>query len=202
MRTLLLVGWVGLTLPACETTAVSPWTSARALAPALARIDTNHDGKVTEDEYVARAILEPAFAAIDTNADGMLSLGELEVLTLGQDPLTYGTAAKSAAQGNYAGSSSGPRSAPTVDIQALGPPTETFFVLRDLREEVLSVNPNLPVPSDADIALAARTDNLGSEQSRLVLAQLEQASTAAGLKFPTRFRAAPPSAFPSAPAAP
>ena len=198
-RLLLLGVWAGLTLSACETKPATPWTSARALAPALDRIDTNHDGKVTVDEYAARAILDPAFAAIDSNADGVLSLGELEALTMGQDPLAYGLAAKSAEQAQYSGGSSGQRSAPTVDIQALGPPTEIFYVLRDLREEVTSVNPNLPVPSDADIALAARSDSLRSEQSLLVFAQLEQASAAAGLNFPSRFRAAPPSAVPAAP---
>jgi hypothetical protein len=191
---------LGFTLvSACDSSPASPWTSARALAPALDRIDTNHDGKVTEDEYAARAILDPAFAAVDTNADGVLSLGELEALTLGQDPLAYGVAAKSAEQGQYSGGSAGPTSRPVFDMQALGPPTETFYVLRDLREEITSVNPNIPVPSDADIALAAASDSLSSEASLRVLAQLEQASTTAGLKFPARFRLASATNAPAAP---
>ncbi len=190
--------WGLLLSSGCETSPASPWTSARALAPVLNRIDANQDGKVTEDEYAARAILDPAFSVVDTNRDGVLSLGELEALTLGQDPLAYGVAAKTAEQGKY-GSGSAPTSRPVFDMQALGPPNETFYVLRDLREEITSVNPDIPVPSDADIALAATSDSLSSEASLRVLAQLEQASTTAGLKFPARFRSTTATVAPAAP---
>ncbi len=191
--------WGLLLASGCETSPASPWTSARALAPALTRIDANHDGKVTEDEYAARAILEPTFSMVDTNRDGVLSLGELEALTLGQEPLAYGVAAKTAEQGKYGSGSAGPTNRSAFDMQALGPPTETFFVLRDLREEVTSVNPDIPVPSDADIALAAASDSLSSEASLRVLAQLEQASTTAGLKFLARFRSTTATVAPAAP---
>lgn len=177
-------------LGACQTDPSGPWTTARVLAPALARVDADGDGTVTQAEYDAVSLGTPSFAEADADHDGVLSLTELRTLTMNQDPLDYAAAAKAAGEGAFATYPGAYRPGATNDQHGTGgPPNETWFVLRTLREEILSVNPAAVVPDDAMLSYAGRTDSLASPESRWVLGQLEQQATALGLDFPASLRA-------------
>ena len=60
-----------------------------ALAPALARLDTDHDGRVEAAEYARVDFSGPTFEEADVDADGALSLDELRTLTFTQDPMSF-----------------------------------------------------------------------------------------------------------------
>lgn len=191
-------------LAACQRDP-GPWTSAHVLAPALARVDANADGKVTQDEYDAVSLGAPSFAEADTNHDGALSLTELRALTLAQDPIAYAEAAKTAGQGAYPVGPGDFVGGATMEQPATGgPPNETWFVLQVLREEIRSVNPGAQLPDDTMLSIAGRTNSLASPDSQWVLSQLAQQAAAAGLDFPSGLLAqtVPGDAAPTGTAAP
>lgn len=199
MRSVLVGAAAWAVLAGCQRDP-SPWTSAHVLAPALARIDANADGKVTQDEYDAVSLGSPSFADADTDHDGVLSLTELRALTLAQDPIEYAAAAKAAGQGAYPAGPNDFVGGATMDQHGSGgPPNETWFVLQVLREEIRSVNPAAPVPDDTMLSYAGRTDSLSSPESQWVLGQLAQQAGALGLDFPSGLiQTAPAGAAPGA----
>jgi hypothetical protein len=71
-----------LSLLACAPS--SPWSTVDVMAPHRARLDTDGDGRVAEDEYTRTLWKGPAFAAVDTDRDGDLSTTELLVVFYGQ----------------------------------------------------------------------------------------------------------------------
>lgn len=80
---------IALLLLACTTQPSGPWTGTRALTPALARLDTDKDGRVTEGEWARVQFHGGEFSQVDTDHDGAISLAELRVLTFAQDPATF-----------------------------------------------------------------------------------------------------------------
>ncbi len=75
-----------LLLLACAAPAGPRWTIDGAIAPAREKVDTNHDGKVTPDEYERVAFSAPDFEHVDTDQDGDISLAEMRVLVFSTDP--------------------------------------------------------------------------------------------------------------------
>jgi hypothetical protein len=65
------------------------FTDDSVLAPALARLDTDADGKVTAEEYARVAFKGPTFVEIDVDKDGAVSLAELRTIVFAQDPEKY-----------------------------------------------------------------------------------------------------------------
>ena len=66
-----------------------PWTTVDVMAPHRARLDTNGDGRVAEDEYTRTRWKGPAFTAVDTDHDGDLSTAELLAEFYGQPATTF-----------------------------------------------------------------------------------------------------------------
>lgn len=64
------------------------WSDDAVLAPTLARLDADHDGKVTAAEWNAAAQDGPKFEKVDTDHDKTLSLAELVAYNAATDPLT------------------------------------------------------------------------------------------------------------------
>ncbi|MEN9786595.1 MAG: hypothetical protein RLZZ299_1859 [Pseudomonadota bacterium] len=81
MRVLLL-------LLACPTQR-PPWTHDGALAPHLARIDADHDGRVTDAEWARVAYAAPPLGSLDEDGDGALSAAELARWLATQDPVRF-----------------------------------------------------------------------------------------------------------------
>ncbi|MES2645067.1 MAG: hypothetical protein V4850_36610, partial [Myxococcota bacterium] len=65
------------------------WTPEGALAPHLARLDTDGDGRVTEAEYTRTRREGPPFATADRSGDGALAADELVWLVRAQSPTTF-----------------------------------------------------------------------------------------------------------------
>jgi hypothetical protein len=66
-----------------------PWTEAGALAPNLARIDTDRDGRVTDAEWARVAYAAPPLGSLDEDEDGALDAGELSRWLATQDPVRF-----------------------------------------------------------------------------------------------------------------
>ena len=74
-------------MAACAPAAT--WTRDAAIAPALARVDRDHDGRLSQAEYDKVAWRGPAFATADADHDGALGLAEVDALMTSQDPVTF-----------------------------------------------------------------------------------------------------------------
>ena len=75
-----------LLLLACHT---PTWTDEGALAPHRARLDRDHDGRVTQGEYDRAAWNGPPFASADADADSDLSSAELLRLVRAQSATAF-----------------------------------------------------------------------------------------------------------------
>lgn len=65
------------------------WAPEVVLAPTLARMDADHDGRVSTDEYERVRFHAPAFDAVDTDDDGTLSHAEVLDLIQTQSPSDF-----------------------------------------------------------------------------------------------------------------
>ncbi|MDP2315761.1 MAG: hypothetical protein Q8P41_22880 [Pseudomonadota bacterium] len=74
---------------ACTDAPTGPWTREAALAPQLARMDLDRDGRIIGPEYEHVRYAGAFFPAVDTDHDGFFSVAELDTLTTGQDPVTF-----------------------------------------------------------------------------------------------------------------
>lgn len=78
-----------LLLLACAKAPDGPWTPERAIAPALARVDTNGDGIVNAEEWARVDFGGPTFAEADADGNGAVSAEELHARTLAEEPLDW-----------------------------------------------------------------------------------------------------------------
>lgn len=169
---LLLLGLLG-----CER-APGPqdWTVHEAAAGHLARLDSDHDGRVGEAEYNAVAWPEQDWSQVDGNQDGMLDDHELMSSVAGRNPQTL------------LGPHEDPPAGPSLE--------QTFFpqpypvriqrdVLRALAAEVHAADPNRPLPSEAAIEAAAAAGKLDDPAFRAVVDALKVGYRGAGLSFPS-----------------
>ncbi len=62
------------------------WTEEGAVAPTLAHVDADQDGKVSAKEYEAVRFRGPPFAEVDADGNGAISRAELLALVLDKDP--------------------------------------------------------------------------------------------------------------------
>ena len=65
------------------------WTEAAALAPHLARLDADGDGRVRAGEYDPHVWNGPSFGSADRDHDGVLSAAELSALVRAQQPTSF-----------------------------------------------------------------------------------------------------------------
>ncbi len=147
MGTLILALW------ACGSPS---WTAEGAVAPTLARLDTDGDGRVVESEYQARAWRAPPFTAVDLDGDGALSTGELLQLLQEQDPATF----------------VGDKTRRPLDPTRWARPFSSDPAQRQVRElldylaaEVHAKDPDLPLPSPDQRSAAVASGDLDSPAS-------------------------------------
>jgi len=160
------------------------WTHAGALAPTLALMDADADGRVSEAEYVRLALAGPTFERVDLDRDGALSGEELERLVFLQDPLSFDGVSERQAWGD-------------VDQTETTHPDgferrSLRDLFRSLTEAVRAADPEAALPDEETIEAAARTRRLESYESRALLLALAEAADGAGIVFPERLRPAPP----------
>ncbi|MFZ5480208.1 MAG: hypothetical protein ACOZNI_25820 [Myxococcota bacterium] len=85
--TLLLLACAGEPAPGpAEPEARRPFAVDDALAPALAALDTDGDGRVGAGEWARTAPSGPSFGRVDQDRDGALSKGELAMVLNAIDP--------------------------------------------------------------------------------------------------------------------
>ncbi|MFZ5480558.1 MAG: hypothetical protein ACOZNI_27595 [Myxococcota bacterium] len=167
-----------------------PWTADRAIAPALARMDTDGDGGVVAAEWATVDDAGLSFGDADGDGDGVLDRDELLALTRRVDPMAWYESDGGAGPEPPRGS---PKAGPPPRFDE--PPEvrnrvrTNLLVLAVLAEEIASVDPTLPLPSPERAEAAARA-GLASPEARTVLDELEAASAKAGLAFPTSLKAA------------
>ncbi len=156
---------------ACAPAAPTRWTEADALAPHRLRLDLNHDGRVTKDEYERTLWRGPDFASADLDGDGDLSAPELVHLVQVQSSTAFDgpPAAEPAPSG-------GPHSAPDADQEHV---LEVLVLLGDaLRSH------GLPGPNPDAVAAAVTTGDLNSPETLAVLDTLRPAWLGQGWAWP------------------
>lgn len=186
------------------------FTEVAAIAPTLARLDTDKNGTVTEAEYVAVSFKGFSFAAVDTDSSGDLSAAELLTLVDRSNPadLTYPRPAPVVMRGQARqgpqkphGASPAPRSAPSSGrgVHRSGEARmAALMILESLRAEVLAEVPGHGVPSHEELQAAADSGGINTAESRAVLLKLEAAADAVGADFPASLRAEKLAALPVA----
>ena len=172
-----MIGLIAVTvLAACGGD--DAWSHRGALAPTLAAMDADGDGRVGAAEYGALALGGPSFSAVDIDRDGAISPGELAALVFTQDPLRFDGA--------------GLREPWSEDIQARTVHPDPYEqrtvrdLLRALCELVRAADPGAALPGEADIEAAARPRRLDSPASRAVLEDIRAAAERAGAALPPR----------------
>jgi hypothetical protein len=150
------------------------WTVEGALSPTLARLDQDHDGRVTATEY-ARVVFPPG-PFPDADGDGALSIDELRASMLATDPVTFYTAPATSA-----------RRDPAVARHAGVHGTLAWRVLESLRLEAEAAGG--PGPTPDEVEEAARLGDLDSPAVRTLLAGMEADAARAGRRFPASLRA-------------
>lgn len=159
-------------LLACAIGGAPTWTPENVLAPHRARLDTNHDGRVTAEEYARVAWSAPPFATVDVDRDGDLSVAELQRLIESQNPNRF--------------------DAPAAPVDA-GPGGNTRGAIdagqRDVWEILVAMADELrkrggpDVPPDL-VAAAVGTGRMDSPETLRVLAILRPAWRANGWPWP------------------
>ncbi|MFZ5479644.1 MAG: hypothetical protein ACOZNI_22955 [Myxococcota bacterium] len=162
----------------------SPWTTERALAPALARLDSDGDGRVVAAEWARVDDGGATFAEADADGDGAVDVGELAAVNAGADPLAWF---------EERGGIVGPRKRTDKKRMPIDTrrdrPTPDQLVLRVLVEDIRAKDPSVPLPDPARVDAVGRAGDLRGEEARALLAELEAASEQAGLGFPEPLRA-------------
>lgn len=152
--------------------AEAPWTPESALAPHLARLDTDADGRVTDTEYTRTRRDGPPFATADQDGDGALGAGELVWLVRAQSPTTF----------------DGDALPVRAKIEAPQPRALTGGA-RDVAEVLVWMGDALraagdPGPDPAAVAAAVETGRLDSVETQAVLDAMRPAWTARGWGWP------------------
>jgi hypothetical protein len=184
-----------------------------AVAPTLARLDTDKSGTVTEAEYVAVSFHGAPFEKVDTDQSGTLSPEELLALIMESNPadLTVPRTGPQVVRGGRKKGADkttdkGPTKTAKKGTAPAGEPVEPSpeeakrvrseaqyvvrMTLESLRDEVHAVAPNHPLPNDDAIKLAAGTSDLYTVECRALLLELETAADTVGVGFPAPLRAA------------
>ncbi len=142
------------------------WSEARALAPALARLDADGDGTLSAAEF-ASAAHGVSFAMLDTDSSGQITTAELAAWMRKADPLTF--------DGQFG------RPTPTRTDQHDRDDT-LDDLLRFLAAELAARGG--PAPSATAIQQAAATGQLDSPEVQQLLRTLAADFADAELPFP------------------
>ena len=194
------------------------WTEAGALAPSLAVLDVDHDGRVTTTEYERVHLAGAAKPEADTNLDGVVSADELTTLLTTVDPASPDARVQGKPRGAGKGGGKGGRGKHGGDMpgDGAGPKRgngkkdghaqdnpkadaaqkrresqlELGLVLESLRQEIAYAQPAAALPTDRQIADAVASGSLYTQTSRDLLRALETAADTASVPFPASLRAA------------
>ena len=159
-----------LAILSCGTPA---WTVDGAMSPTLARLDQDHDGRVTQAEYDRVAF--PAHGFPDSDGDGDLSTAELRDSILATDPSTFFTAPAASARRD-------PTSARHAGVHG----TLQWRVLESLRLEAEAAGG--PAPTADEVEEAARLGDIDSPGVQALLSRMASEADASGRSFPTSLR--------------
>ena len=171
-----------LLLLACAT---PRWTLDGTVAPARARLDSNHDGRVDSAEYARVAFAAPPFDTVDVDHDGDLSTAELRTFVYATDPATFLAAGPERPPDPPA---LAPRAGLTPkDLPGTAVP-DGYYVLLVLRDEIVAANPQADVPTEESLQEIGRSEPLDGPRAVVALRQLEDAAAAAHLEFPAALR--------------
>jgi hypothetical protein len=138
------------------------------MAPVMARLDADGDGRVAREEYAAVVFSSRPFEDWDLDGNGVLAGAEVDAIWLEQDPITFFPT---------------PRAPPDLALD-LPPVDLDYDVLRTLREEVLAKAPDAEVPSEAELHAVSALGGLDGAAGRAVLRRMRASAEAAGLAFP------------------
>lgn len=152
-----------------------PWTTENALAPSLARMDKDGDGRVTEAEYAPVSFAGPPWADVDLDASGDVDLRELAGLIQRQDPTTFYFSDPELPPPRMGGGKPDEERSHKVAV---------LRVFETLQAEVVARDPSVPVPTAGEMEEAAEPGTLDSAEALAMFARLEVASKAAGVTFP------------------
>lgn len=160
---------------ACSTQPDPRWTRSGAMAPTLARIDDDQDGRVGPHEWSTRAYATPSFSDVDLDGDGAVSADELWQLQVATDPLRF--------DGDK------PRRSPSPDDEATSFPFPAEArhdrdLLLFLAAELGRPGPSADIPGRDEIEAAVRSGGLGSPSAQALLLRLEAGYLEAGMAFP------------------
>ncbi len=158
-----------LLLLACHT---PTWTDEGALQPHRARLDRDHDGRVTQAEYDRAAWNGPPFASADADADGDLSSAELLRLVRAQSATAF----------DQPGADPPLQRATAAFTPAPVAERDVEEVLVAMVDAVRSVGG--PAPDAASLAAAVHSGSLSSLESRAVLEVLRPTWTTQGWAWP------------------
>jgi hypothetical protein len=166
-----------------------PWTAERAVAPTLAVLDRDHDGRVVAGEYLRSAWAAPPFSSVDGDGDGVLAADELGVLIEGVDPLSLsgqggGMPPMPGRPGGRGGPGMGPRPASGGGSSR----SEASWALLCLAAEVSARDPEAELPTQAELASIT---SLASPEGRAALERIRTAAAKAGVPVPEGWGARP-----------
>lgn len=169
------------------------WTEASAIAPTLAKIDTDHDGAVSAAEWEAVSFHAVPFAAVDTDKSGGIDEAELLTLLVATDPstMTMPRAGPQTKRGHTR--TSAIKAEPAAALNPLRVRHEraltTRYALLAIQEELQAAAPDLVLPTRDEVLRTADSGDLRTVESRALLARMEAAADSAKLDFPASLRA-------------
>ena len=154
--------------------AVTParWTAESALAPHRARLDTDHDGRVSAAEYDRTLWNGPPFPSVDRDGDGDLSAAELAALVQAESPTSFDGPARDDPMRRAAANIRLPSDAER----------DVWELLVWMGDAVRSRG--LPGPDPAAVAAAVHSGDLHSAESAAVLGPLRAQWTSLGWTWP------------------
>ena len=161
-----------------DVPAAAGWTEAAAIAPTLARLDRDGDGRVRAPEVDATAYAGGDLARMDTDGNARLSADELLAWMAQADPLTFDQ-------------EPGRPPIPPAEAVPLAATRRVALLeelLMFLAAEVRAAAPEAPVPTPYHIQQAAQHGDLTHPEVQAVLQTLAAGYAQAGRSFPAALR--------------
>lgn len=159
-----------------------PWTEAAVMERTLTRLDRDHDGRVSGQEYDAVVTIGKHFGEVDVDRNGQMSADELARLIRDQDPLHFDPTPHDG-PGRRLGAAApidvSPEAAELAQRRAV-----VVAVIQTLCAELRAVDPAMVLPDEATISEAAAAGTLDTPPARALLVRIQADYQRVGLTFP------------------